>query len=63
MSYVPVSTRFGNLSDVAVLRPVDTFTTSSMVARSSPYARPSAKASDVAASAVAERKLLSSFMA
>ena len=61
-SYVPVSTRLGNLSTVAELRPVEALSTSSITARSSPWARPKASASDVAASAVAERKLLSSFM-
>src|SRR5450432_1617057 len=55
--------RLGNLSEVAELRPVDTFSTSTMVAMSSPWATPNATASDVAASAVADKKLLANFIA
>ena len=45
------------------LRPDDALTTSTIIGRSSPWCRPNAIASEVAASAVADRKLFSSFMA
>ena len=48
---------------MAELRPLETLRTSTIIARSRPWARPKASASDVAASAVADRKLLSSFIA
>ena len=62
-AYRPVRTWFGNLSAVAALRPLDAFNTSSMVAMSRPSDTPNAIASLVAASAVADRKLLASFIA
>ena len=61
--YVPVSTWLTNLSLVAALWPLDAFSTSSIVAMSRPTDVPNAIASLVAASAVADRKLLASFIA
>src|SRR5262245_31348157 len=52
----------GNLCSVAVLRPVPALITSSMTRGSSPAFTPITIASAVAAIAVAERKLLASFM-
>src|SRR3954449_9047349 len=54
--------RFGNLSVVAELRPVLALSTSIIFAMSRPLAMPKATASDVAANAVADRKLLASFI-
>jgi hypothetical protein len=59
---VPGSTRRGNLSSVAVLRPLPALITSSMMRGSSPALTPITIASEVAAIAVAERKLLHSFI-
>ncbi len=53
---------FGNLSCDALLRPLPALITSIMVAASSPDLTPSTIASEVAASAVAESRLLASFM-
>src|SRR5205809_7956887 len=53
-SKLPVTTRLGNLSADAVLRPLDTLITSSITCMSSPAAAPKATASEVAASATAE---------
>ena len=54
--YVSLTIRLGNLSIVAVLRPLDTFTTSRIACMSRPLAVPKAMASLVAAIAVAEKK-------
>ena len=62
-AYRPVSTWSGNLSLVAVFRPLDALSTSSIVAMSTPTDSPKAIASLVAARAVADRKLLASFTA
>ena len=61
-SKLSVATRLGNLSADAVFCPVETFTTSRMVCMATPWPSPNCTASLVAAIAVADRKLLSSFI-
>src|SRR5690606_37390905 len=62
MSKVPVSTAFGNLSCVAVLRPDPALMTSSITAGSRPAFTPMAIASDVMATAAADSRLFASFI-
>ena len=61
-SKVRGSTILGNLCSVAVLRPLPALITSSMMRGSSPALTPMTIASEVAAMAVADRRLLQSFM-
>src|SRR5215470_2716709 len=61
-SNVRGNTTWGNLCSVAVLRPVPALITSSMTRGSSPALTPITIASEVAATAVADRKLLASFI-
>jgi len=58
-----LSTQRGNLSSVAVLRPLPELMTAIIVSASRPALAPIASASDVMATAVADRMLLTSFIA
>jgi hypothetical protein len=53
---------FGNLASVAVLRPLPALMTSIMVAGSRPALTPNTTTSELAATAVADSRLLQSFM-
>ncbi|MCY1309185.1 hypothetical protein D9M70_592580 [compost metagenome] len=59
---VPVSTALGNFSMVAELRPDPALMTSIMTLGSRPAFTPSAMASEVIATAVADNRLLASFI-